>query len=59
MSLLPDIEDGKLKEHTEPRLYRAPKAYVYEAEEKRLAELNNLGHEMVADDFSDSPHLNN
>lgn len=25
-------------------------------EESNLAELNNLGHDLVAEDFSDSPH---
>lgn len=43
-------------EHYTPR-YRPPRANKEErlSEEQNLSELNNLGHEKVTEDFSDSP----
>lgn len=36
-------------------LYRAKEPW--KTEEQNLEELNNLGHGLITDDFSDSPHL--
>lgn len=58
MSFLPDIEDGRLKEEPQaPKLYTPPKTHNLKKEEANLFELNNLGHEVVAEDFSDSKHI--
>lgn len=58
MSLLPEIEDGQLKEPTPPRkLYAPPRASNLLKEEERLAELNNYRRQKVSEDFSDSPNL--
>ena len=62
MGLLPDIdENGGIIELTEkegPKLYTPPKAYGLKQEEEEFARLQNLGHEKISKDFSDSPHLN-
>jgi hypothetical protein len=59
MGFLPDIDDGKLKSQADvPKLYTPPKTYGLKKEEENLFDLNNLGHSVVAEDFSDSPHLN-
>jgi hypothetical protein len=31
---------------------------AYKTEEEKLAELNNLGHDVEPEDYSNSPHLN-
>lgn len=54
MSFFPDIEDGKLKEEAAPKLYTPPKTHNLKQEEANLFDLNNLGHEVVAQDYSDS-----
>jgi len=60
MSFLPDIVDGKLVEKpdttpfTPPRFSTRIGALV---EDQRLEALNNLDHDIVAEDFSDSPAL--
>lgn len=60
MNLLPDILDGQIKDNLDvsvPKLYTPPRTTNLKAEEARLSELNNLGRQKVAEDFSDSPHL--
>lgn len=60
MSLLPDIIDGRLTEMPEP--YQIPKSrskrHRKGVEGENLEALNNDGRKEVAEDFSDSPHLN-
>lgn len=58
MSLLPDIIDGHLADEPKaPKLYTPPARINLHKEEARFAELQNLGYEKVAEDFSDSPAL--
>lgn len=58
MGLLPDIEDGTIKEEPTKKLYTPPKQWGLKKEEEEFARLQNLGHKKVSKDFSDSPHLN-
>lgn len=58
MSLLPEIEDGKIVPQKEAKLYTPPKFVKQKSDEKRQEELNNLGRSRLTEDFSDSPHLN-
>lgn len=59
MSFFPDIdENGSLKEPPkEKKLYKPPTRIGIQKEEERLAELNNLNHKEITEDFSDSPFL--
>lgn len=61
MDFLPDIVDGKLAEPEKaPQQYKPPKFYwkkkMFDPEENAAA-FNNLGHELMTEDFSDSPAL--
>lgn len=62
MSLLPDIEDGRLLPVKEPERYRPPKLSKYERDHwnkdiEQQRELNNHNRSVVAEDYSDSPTL--
>ena len=65
MSLLPDIVDGKLSEEDPikiPKLYTFPTGLHYKKArrgqlDEHLGALNNLGHEEVKKDFSDSSYV--
>lgn len=54
MGLLPDIEEGKIVEKQDSKLYTPPVTFRKESAEARLGELNNLGRDLVTEDFSDS-----
>lgn len=59
-SFLPEVENGKIvkrKGGMEFRKLYTPPALVKYREEKAFEELQNMGHEKIAEDFSDSPHL--
>lgn len=59
MNFLPDIVDGELVEAPQRKLYTPPvqTRYQVKKEEQSLSELNNLGREEVAEDFSDAHSL--
>ena len=54
MGLL-DFNEKEITRYKPPH-YRS--SLGIDQEEKTLSELNNLGRDEVAEDFSDSPHLN-
>lgn len=55
MGFLPEIDDtGHIKETPKAQLYTPPRSFSLKQEEEALSELNNLGHKLVAEDFSDA-----
>lgn len=58
MGLLPDIENGAIKDEPTKEPYTPPKQWGLKKEEEEFARLQNMDRKKVTKDFSDSPHLN-